>query len=157
MRKSEREIRELQDIFALVGRCQTVRMGMYDGEYPYVVPLSFGYEEKEDTLVVYFHCAREGKKLDLLARDARVCLEWDVLHGYVETGHSVTADYESVIAFGTAARCEGEERVHGIRLLLGHTGFAQYSAEACAALPVVEVYRVVCERITGKRRFPKQA
>ena len=156
MRKSDREITDPAQILAIVKGSQTVRLGLFARDYPYIVPLSFGYEERDGVLTVYFHCAKEGKKVDLIARDERVCLEWDALAGYVETGRSVTADYESVIAFGRARRCTGEDRVKGIRLLLEHTGFANYSAEACAALPAVEVYKVVCEQVTGKRRFPKE-
>lgn len=155
MRKSEREIRERAEILEVIARCQTVRLGLFSDDFPYIVPLSFGFEERGGRLTVYFHCAKEGKKIDLLMRDGRVCLEWDSLAGYVETGHSLTADYESVIAFGHAHRCEGEERVCGISRLLEHTGFPGYSARECAALPVVDVWCVVCEQVTGKRRFPR--
>ena len=156
MRKADREIQDFSEIVEIVNSCQTVRMAMYADDFPYIVPLTFGYDVQDGVLVVYFHCATEGRKLDLLAKDARVCLEWDALAGYVETGHSVTADFQSVIAFGHASRCEGEERVRGIARLLEHTGYADYSAETCAALPVVDVWKVVCQNVTGKRRFPKQ-
>ena len=105
--------------------------------------------------MVKCHCSTGGKKLELLGKDGGVCLEWDALDGYVEAGHSVTADYQSVIAFGHASRCEGEERVRGIARLLEHTGFVNYSAETCAALPVVDVWKVVCKSVTGTRRFQK--
>lgn len=156
MRKANREIKEFSQIVALIDRCQVVRLGLYAEDFPYIVPLSYGYEVQNTRLTVYFHCAVKGKKLNLIAKDARVCLEWDALAGYVETGHSLTADYESAIAFGCAARCEGEERVKGLRLLLQHIGYDCYSAEECAALPIVEVYKIVCDRVTGKRRFPKE-
>ena len=74
MRKSEREIRERADILDVIARCQTVRLGLFSDDYPYIVPLSFGFEERDGRLTVYFHCAKEGKKTDLLARDSRVCL-----------------------------------------------------------------------------------
>lgn len=79
MRKSDREIRDFSEIVSVVGRCQVVRMGIYADDFPYVVPLTFGYEVQDGALVVYFHCATKGRKLDLLAKDARVCLEWDIL------------------------------------------------------------------------------
>ena len=155
MRKAQREIKDFDKIIDIIERCQTVRLGLNGGDYPYIVPLSFGYKAGDGRLTVYFHCATEGKKIDLIAADGRVCLEWDILHGYAETGHSVTADYESVMAFGHAERCEGGEKIEGIRLLLEHTGYTQYSAEECAALPIVAVYKVVCDGVTGKKRFNK--
>lgn len=154
MRRKDREILQKAQIAELIGRCQTVRMGMFGDDFPYIVPLTFGFEMCGERLVVYFHCAAEGKKLDLLARDERVCLEWDILHGYAEVRNALMAEYESAIAFGRAQRCEGAERVKGLRLLLEHTGFSDHSPEQCADLPAVEVYRVECDRVTGKRCDP---
>ncbi len=153
MRKFQREVKEFDKIIDIIDKCQTVRLGLSGDDYPYIVPLSFGYEAEDGRLTVYFHCATEGRKIELMAKDDRVCLEWDILHGYVETGHSVTADYESVMACGRAQLCEGGEKVKGVRLLLEHTGYTSYSTEECAALPVVAVYKVVCQSVTGKKRF----
>lgn len=156
MRKDQREIKCFEDILGVIERCQTVRLGINGENFPYVVPLTFGYSAEGGKLKVYFHCATEGRKLDMLKTDNRVCLEWDILHGYVETGHSVTADYESVIAFGRAERCEGDKKVEAIKALLEHTGYANYSAEQCAAMPIVDAWCVECEEITGKKRFLKK-
>lgn len=156
MRKKDREVKQFESVLGIIERCQVVRLGLKDGAYPYIVPLSFGYEVDDGRLCVYFHCATEGRKLDMLRTDNRVCLEWDILHGYVETGHSVTADYESVIAFGRAERCEGDKKVEAIKALLEHTGYANYSAEQCAAMPIVDAWCVECEEITGKKRFLKK-
>lgn len=153
MRKADREINIFQELVRIIKDCQVVRMGMYAENYPYIVPLSFGFHACDEKLTVYFHCASEGKKIDLLTTDNRVCLEWDILKGYAEINRSITADYESVIAFGKAYRCVGKERIDGLKFLLEHTGFEKYSAEACAALPIVDVWKVVCDKISGKHRF----
>lgn len=155
MRKFQREVKQFDDIISIIDRCETVRMALNGDGYPYIVPLSFGYEAQNGKLTVYFHCATEGRKIQLIEADDRVSLEWDILHGYVETGHSVTADYESVMAIGRVKKCEGEEKVQGIKALLAHTGYENYSAEECAALPIVAVYKVECESLSGKKRFNK--
>jgi len=157
MRKSDREITEFEEIVAVVDKCDTVRLGLYGEDYPYIVPLSFGYEAENGKLCVYFHCASEGKKIDIIEKDNRACMEFDVFNSYAETGHSVTADYESVILFGRVVKCEGEEKVKGLEKLLQHCGFGdgKYSARECAFLPLVAVYKVESERMTGKRRFKR--
>ena len=109
--------------------------GNHDNHYAKLPPE--GCIDIDGKIFVYFHCATEGKKIDCMVRDGRVCLEFDLFHGYVETGHSLTADYESVIAFGTVRRCTGEERIRGLKALLEHTGYPQVSAEACAAPPSI--------------------
>lgn len=153
MRRSDREITDFNEVLAVLDSCQTVRLALHDTPYPYIVPLSFGWEYSDGKLYIYFHCAKEGKKLDLIARDGRVCVEADVLSNYVDTGHSVTADYKSVIAFGTAERVYGEELVHGLDLLLKHCGIQGYSARECAARDITAAVRVTVESVTGKKRF----
>ncbi|HIR98928.1 MAG TPA: pyridoxamine 5'-phosphate oxidase family protein [Candidatus Coproplasma avistercoris] len=153
MRKSDREITAHAEVLKLLDGCDTIRVAMHDEPYPYVVPLSFGWEQTADGLFIYFHCAKEGKKLDLIARDGRVCVEADTLHGYTDTGHSVTADYESAIAFGRAERVFGSELEHGLELLLKHCKVDGYSAHECAALNITAVVKISVESITAKRRF----
>lgn len=153
MRKSDREIRDYNEILRLLDECQTIRLALHDEPYPYVVPLSYGWEDRDGKLFVYFHCAKEGKKLDLIAKNANVCFEADCLAGYKSTNHGVTADYRSLIAFGKAERVYGEELVRGLELLLKHCRVEGYSARECAAMDITAVVRITVDGITGKRRF----
>lgn len=153
MRKSNREIRDFDEICALVARCQTMRLGLQGGEYPYIVPLSYGFESAGGKIVLYFHCAKEGKKLDLLHENNRVCVEMDGLKGYADTGHSVTADYESLIGFGRASEVFGDEAVKGLELLLSHCGVQGYSARDCAMRGIVSVWKIELDEFSAKRRF----
>ena len=47
-----------------------------------MVPVSFGLDLNGEKPVVYFHCARKGMKVDLLAYDKRVCVEGDIFLDY---------------------------------------------------------------------------
>lgn len=153
MRKSDREIRDYNEILRLLDECQTIRLALHDEPYPYVVPLSYGWEERDGKLFVYFHCAKEGKKLDLIEKNGNVYFEADCLAGYKSTGRGVTADYRSLIAFGKAERVYGEELVRGLELLLKHCHIEGYSARECAAMDITAVVRITVDGITGKRRF----
>lgn len=77
MRKAQREIKDFDGILTVLDGCQTIRLGLYDEQFPYVVPLSFGWESVGGKLLIYFHCAKEGKKVDLIAKNNAVCLEAD--------------------------------------------------------------------------------
>lgn len=70
MRRSDRE-QSLEFSLALIDRCQhgTVAFATEDGA-PYCIPLSL--VRVGDKL--YFHCAKEGHKTDLLRHDSRVCI-----------------------------------------------------------------------------------
>lgn len=153
MRKADREIKDFEEIKELLDECQTIRLAMHDEPYPYVVPLSYGWEERNRQIFIYFHCAKEGKKLDLIEKNHKVCAEIDMLAGYKSTGHGITADYRSVIAFGKAERVYGEELVRGLELLLEHCHIDGYSARECAAMNITAVVKITVESITGKERF----
>ena len=60
MRRAENEMSSLADIVDVLDRCDTIRLGLHGSEYPYVVPLSFGYEVANGKVVLYAHGAKEG-------------------------------------------------------------------------------------------------
>jgi len=75
-------------------------MAMCEDGQPYAVPLNFGYDGR----FIYFHAAPEGRKIDIIKKNNRVCFEFDILHDIV-TGQQACdwgAKYESVIGSGTA-------------------------------------------------------
>ena len=71
MRRSNREITDRNEILQVMERCDVCRLALNDGEYPYILPLNFGMEQAGEQIILYFHGATEGKKLDLIAKDPR--------------------------------------------------------------------------------------
>ena len=59
---------------------QYVTLAMSVDDQPYLVSLSHGYDE--DRNCIYFHCAREGKKLDYLRANNTVWGQALLDHGY---------------------------------------------------------------------------
>ena len=100
MRRSDREITDRKDIDGIIRRCRVCHLAMCDASQPYVVPLNFGY----DGCFLYFHAAREGRKIDMIRRNPRVCFEFDILHDIITSEQACNwgATYESVIGSGTA-------------------------------------------------------
>ena len=111
MRRKDREVQSLDEIFDILNRCDTVRIGFQGDKYPYVVPVSFGAELIDEKVIVYFHCAREGMKLELLKKDPRICLEGDIFIRTETTNHGITTRYESVIGFGECRIVEDEQEI----------------------------------------------
>ena len=66
----------------------------------------------------------------------------------------ITARYESVIGFGIATRVEGEEKLHGLCLLVARYGYADYPVDTCHGLSHTAVYKVELISLTGKRNLP---
>ena len=94
----------------------TVSMTDADG-MPYSVPLSLA---RTDENTFYFHCAIEGKKLDILRTNPRVCL--NAVSKCKHTGGpkdgSVTLEFKSGIAFGKAEMVtDDEEKREALRAI----------------------------------------
>lgn len=94
----------------------TVSMTVEDGT-PYGLPLSL---VRTDDKTFYFHCALEGKKLDILQKNPRVCLS-AVTKCKPTVGPkdgSFTLEFKSAIAFGIAEIVESdEEKIAALRAI----------------------------------------
>lgn len=106
MRRQDKEIKDREAIEAVIRRARVCRIAMCDGDVPYVVPMSFGYRDG----CVWLHCAAEGRKIDILRVNDRVCFEVDLDHatnrGEESCGWNLR--YRSVIGFGRARIVEEE-------------------------------------------------
>ncbi|MCL2518922.1 MAG: pyridoxamine 5'-phosphate oxidase family protein [Oscillospiraceae bacterium] len=151
MRKTDREIKNFDEIIDILRRAETIRLGINGNPYPYVVPVSFGFEVVNGVVIIYFHGAKEGFKHELLAKDNHVCVEADIFHRYLKLEHGISVEYESVIGFGTAEIVHGEEAVRGMALALEHCGFGDYNYDL-RELENVHIYKITLPEITGKRR-----
>ena len=100
MRRKDREIKDKNEIEAIINSAIICRLAMIDEDYPYIVPLCFGYEDN----TLYFHSASQGKKLDILKKNNRVCFEFDI-DQRLKMGEKACEwgmTYKSVIGFGKA-------------------------------------------------------
>ena len=77
MRKANREIKDEQLMRQTLETADTCRLALNTGGAPYIVPLSYGYTLEDNRLTLYFHCADEGRKLELMAADNRAGFELD--------------------------------------------------------------------------------
>ena len=154
MRRKDREIQNKEEIFDILKRCDNVRLAMQGETYPYVVPLSFGFEVVDGKAVLYFHCAQQGLKVDLLRANSHVCVEGDIFKKVETTEHGITTRYESVIGFGDCQLItEPKEVMHGLRVLLDHYGYHDYPLDRCSGTSHLLVGKIVLDEITGKRNI----
>lgn len=117
MRRVDRQITDpvQLDSILLRGRFATIAM-CQDGD-PYLVTLSYGYDEERNAL--YFHMATNGRKQSAISADPRVCATVIIDGGY-QTGECRHL-YESVVITGRIALVDDvDEARHGMRVLLGH-------------------------------------
>ena len=65
MRRSEREVTDIAEIERILNEAQVCRIALVDGEFPYLIPLCFGYTLESGELALYFHSALQGKKPEI--------------------------------------------------------------------------------------------
>ena len=119
MRRFKQAVSE-EDCRALL---QKARRGVLavngDNGYPYAVPMNFYFDEEKGS--IFFHCAREGHKLDAMLRDEKVC--------FTVFGGDVKRDdwawyVTSVVVFGEAQLVTGEAEKNALLRALAKKFFS---------------------------------
>lgn len=124
MRRQNRQVTDLAEIKAILSEIKVARLGMFDGGQVYVVPLNHGFEMEEgEAITFYFHCAKVGRKVDILKKNPNVCVELDGRHELMTAdapcNHSYY--YASLIGNGTVQFIDDfEEKAHALALVMKH-------------------------------------
>lgn len=116
MRRKDREVTDFNEIIKIVEECDILRIGLADGEYPYIVPVNFAYTVSEDRLCFYIHGAMAGRKYELLQKNPCCSFEMDIpleMDCITEVG-DVTMRYKSVMGKCKVEFLEGEDRQSAI-------------------------------------------
>jgi len=149
MRRKEKEIVQESDIEAIIRNARICRLGLSDGEQPYIVPLCFGYHSR----TLYFHGALEGRKLDIIRKNQRVCFEIDVQAEILEAEEACEwgMKYQSVIGFGRAAILQDpHDKRRAIEIIMSQYSDRQFRLPD-TAIQRTAVIKVEIESMTGKQ------
>ena len=149
MRRKEKEITDRSAIEDIIRRSTVCRLAMSDNGSPYVIPMSFGYEES----TLYLHSAKEGRKIDILKKNPDVCIEFDIDAELKESEEACKwgISYKSVIIFGTLFFVEDiREKRKGFEIIM-----KQYSKETYTipdeAIEKTHIMKVDVREMTGKK------
>ncbi len=155
MRRSDRQVTDMKEIIDVIEDCTVCHIAMSQDDLPYIVPMSFGYEMKENEIVLYFHSAAQGKKIDILRQNHNVSFEMshqkEIIYVKDEPCKSGCL-YESIIGFGKIEFVEDiQEKCHGLSLIMKRqTGqkveFNQGQADT------VELLKISTSDFTCKKR-----
>lgn len=148
MRRKDRQIESRAEHYTLLDKADVLRLALWDGTEPYVVPLNFVRVED----AVCFHSAAAGRKIDILRERPQVCF---VVEGASEIlpgadGGDCTTIYESVIGWGVASFVEEDIEKNEILSALNRKFGAKEGPFPSALLARTAVVRVAIERMTGK-------
>jgi len=142
------EIVETKRIENIITKATVCRLGLADGNQPYVIPLSFGYHDN----TLYFHTGKKGKKMEILKKNNRVCFEMEAGLEIIPADNPCKWNmrYESVVGFGRALVLENQaEKRQALDVIVHHYGGTpmEYDEKRVNGLAVI---KVEIENMTGK-------
>jgi nitroimidazol reductase NimA-like FMN-containing flavoprotein (pyridoxamine 5'-phosphate oxidase superfamily) len=117
MLRSEKEITDPAMIERILKAGRYASIALCDGEDPYVITLSYGYAPAEKAL--FFHTAKKGRKLDIIAKNPRACATVIEDRGYIQgkCNHA----YSSVIVHGSIRSVTDEaEKIRALGIMIDH-------------------------------------
>lgn len=144
----------------LIDRCSHGVMALQTGEdTPYCLPLSFVRVDR----ALYFHCAHQGRKVELMRAHPKVCLTFvgGDRPAYLDKGEYTTF-FQSAIVTGTVREVtDEEEKILALRALCQKlTPQAmdgdKFQNAVSRSLSATGVWRVDMEEISGKEKAPKK-
>lgn len=100
MRRKDKEIKDQKLIEEIIKSASVCRLGLSYNDYPYIIPMNYGYSNN----CLYFHSAKEGKKLDIIKKNPNACFEIDIENELLKGNRPCDwgMKYKSVIGFGKA-------------------------------------------------------
>ncbi len=149
MRRKEKEITDRIEMERVLMNSRVCRVAMVDGDRPYIVPLHFGYRDG----VLYFHSAREGRKIDLIRQNPRICCEVDELIQIKPASKACDwgTTYKSLVIYGEARFVDDpKEKKQALDVIMAHYADQtfDYPERVMAATTVI---RMAIETMTGKQ------
>ncbi|MBE6956477.1 MAG: pyridoxamine 5'-phosphate oxidase family protein [Ruminococcaceae bacterium] len=148
MRRKDRE-RDREFGLAVIDSCEYGTMAI-QGEEPYCLPLSLVRVGEE----LYFHCALEGKKLDLLRANPAVWVSF--VGENVAATDDFTTYFRSAMVRGTATEVtDPEEKLAALRALcqkLTPAHISAFDSEVARSFAVTGVWRIHIDEITAKEK-----
>lgn len=112
MRRKDREITDFSEIVKIIDECEIVRLGLADGDYPYIVPVNFAYRVSGRKVELYIHGAMAGRKYEILQKNPVCSFEMDIplKLDCIYEKKDVTMRYKCVMGKAKVEFLDGEQK-----------------------------------------------
>lgn len=112
MRRSKQQM-PLEEAKEILKKGKTGILAITYHDEPTMVPLNFVYEND----AIWFHCAKQGHKLEVIKNNPKVCFSVIAQDEVVPEKYSTK--YQSVLVYGKASIIENEEeKFHALSMLI---------------------------------------
>jgi hypothetical protein len=150
MRRNDKKIHDKELIYSIIQKAQVCRLALVSEDNPYIIPLNFGYKDN----CLYIHSAPEGKKIDILKHNQKVCFEMDTDFKLIkaEKPCDYGASYYSVIGFGNAEFIRKLEKKRlALNIIMNHYTDKEDFVFDEKMLKNTTIIKIKIKKITGKQ------
>jgi nitroimidazol reductase NimA-like FMN-containing flavoprotein (pyridoxamine 5'-phosphate oxidase superfamily) len=154
MRRTDKEITDQELISRVIQNAQVCRLGLARENIPYILPVSFGYDGE----AIYFHTAKEGRKIEFLTANNRLCFEFEHDVRVITNDSNPckwTFSFQSVIGYGYVQELtEIPSKIDGLNKVMRHYSGQDWTFSE-ENLEAIKVWRITIESLTGKQSKDK--
>ena len=161
MRRKDREVTDFETIRQIIDSCEVIRIGLSDPDdpqYPYIVPLNFGYTIDDQNEIHFFiHGARAGRKFDLMQK-VHACsfqMECNTFIELVPQAKDVTMRYQCIMGKADISLLEGEDVVRALEVVMSRREDTRNFEWNRNAVSRVAVWDLKVTELTAKVNKPK--
>ena len=152
IRRKEKAIDSQEEMVEILKNARYVTVAMCFENEPYLVTLSHGYDEKQNC--IYFHCADQGKKIDILKSNPVVWGQALEDLGYVQgkCDHLfATVQFRGIVQFVE----EAQDKRHALEVMIESLEHNPNSVKEIQltekAIHRVTIGRIAVEFLSGKK------
>jgi nitroimidazol reductase NimA-like FMN-containing flavoprotein (pyridoxamine 5'-phosphate oxidase superfamily) len=150
MRRSDKEITDMEAVGQILEKAEVIRLAMVDEGEPYLVAMNFVYVDG----FLYMHSAKQGRKIDVLKKNNKVAFQTDIDVALIiaEDACSCTTRYMSVFGTGSVFLVDEKEEKTKVldALMTKHTGRKDF-VYPDKVLDSTLAIKIVIDSMTGKK------
>jgi [ribosomal protein S5]-alanine N-acetyltransferase len=150
MRRAHLEITNKQIIEDILSSSGICRIAFNDNPVPYLLPFNYGYRDN----CIYIHSAPEGKKIDLIKKDPRVCFEIEYASGIIKHEFPCrwSNRYRSVVGKGRIEIInDSREKQRGLEIIMAHNGHRDPFEFNKGEVDTIVLLKLAITEIRGKQ------
>ncbi len=155
MRRKDRAVTDPAEIQSIISKADVCRIALVDDQQPYLVTLNFGYKPG-DPANLYFHCANEGRKIDIIKKNNSTCFQMDVDHELVEAKKACGfgMNFKSIVGTGKIFIVEDkEEKIEGLNCIMKQYSDRDNFEYEDEMLDITTILKLEIDQMTAKKKI----
>jgi len=149
LRRSDRELTDRADIDDVINRARICHLALCKNNVPYVIPMNYGYADG----CLYFHSAKEGRKINILRSNNAVsfAIYVDERLATSDVACKWSTRYKSVIGEGKAFLLEEQgEKEAALAIIMRHYSDQEFTFDPLQVNKIA-IIKVIIDSISGKQ------